>query len=208
MYYKYGFVLLCLDVLFCVGIVKLEPIVAELANGTAGQQADMYAEMVLENKKVKVVTMTSTLEQAASGQRLIDYEVLDTLYYITKEDYQVLLNIVEAEAGCEDEEGKVMVANVVLNRVKNEAFPNTITEVVYQRSYGITQFSPVSDGSIQKVEISEETCHAVERALGGEDLTSGALYFAARSAADPERMKWFDEHLTFLFAHGGHEFFR
>ena len=42
----------------------------------------------------------------------------------------------------------------------------------------------------------------IEPFLGG-----GALYFAARKAANPDNMKWFDRNLTRLFAYGGHEFF-
>ena len=54
----------------------------------------------------------------------------------------------------------------------------------------------------------EETERAVGRALDGEDISDGALYFAARDYADSERMRWFDEKLTLLFRHGGHEFFK
>ena len=56
-------------------------------------------------------------------------------------------------------------------------------------------------------DLAEETKEAVERVLCGEDISEGALYFAARKYADKDKMKWFDERLTFLFAHGGHEFF-
>ena len=49
---------------------------------------------------------------------------------------------------------------------------------------------------------------AVGRALDGEDISEGALYFAARDYADSKRMRWFDEKLTLLFRHGGHEFFK
>ena len=37
---------------------------------------------------------------------------------------------------------------------------------------------------------------------------NGDVYFAARKYADGDRMRWFDENLTFLFRYGGHEFFR
>ena len=47
---------------------------------------------------------------------------------------------------------------------------------------------------------------AVGRALDGEDISRGALYFAARKYADSKRMRWFDEKLTLLFRHGGHRF--
>lgn len=147
---------------------------------------------------------------AVSGQRVVDYRLVEQkhLYELEDAELDVLLRIVEAEAGSEDEEGKLLVANVVLNRLNSEKFPKTVTEVVFQQSNGVTQFSPVSNGSYYKVQVSEETVRAVERALGGEDISEGALYFAARKYADSEKMKWFDSNLTFLFQHGGHEFFK
>ena len=123
-------------------------------------------------------------------------------------DIEILERIVEAEAGGEDDDGKLLVANVVLNRVQDESFPDTIGEVVFQRSNGVTQFSPVASGSYYKVEVSEASKKAVERALQGEDISEGALYFAARRYADQKSMRWFDEKLVFLFQHGGHEFFK
>lgn len=147
---------------------------------------------------------------AVSGQRVVDFETMEQtfVYALGEEDLEVLLRIVEAEAGGEDEDGKLLVANVVLNRVDDEKFPETVREVVFQRENGVSQFSPVSNGSYYQVQISEETVNAVERALLGEDISEGALYFAARQYADSEKMKWFDNNLTFLFEHGGHEFFK
>lgn len=147
---------------------------------------------------------------AVSGQRVVDYQVVEQtlLYDLPDEELEALLRIVEAEAGCEDEDGKLLVANVVLNRMNSEKFPETVSEVVFQQENGVTQFSPIANGSYYKVKISEETISAVGRALMGEDISDGALYFAARKYADSEKMKWFDDHLTFLFQHGGHEFFR
>ncbi len=146
---------------------------------------------------------------ASSGQRIVDYQTLDKefKYELSAKDLEALLRIVEAEAGGEDEEGKLLVANVVLNRVASEEFPDTVSEVVFQQENGVTQFSPVRNGRYWTVEISQETVCAVERALEGEDISQGALYFAARKYADNDKMRWFDEKLTYLFAHGGHEFF-
>ncbi len=128
-------------------------------------------------------------------------------YVLDEEDYDLLLRIVEAEAGSEDEDGRLLVANVVFNRVNSEQFPDTVSEVVLQQSKGVTQFSPVASGRIWEVDVTEDTRMAVQRALEGEDISQGALYFAARRHADSDSMRWFDEKLTFLFSHGGHEFF-
>lgn len=147
---------------------------------------------------------------AVSGQRIVGYSVLEMkyVYRLSEEDLETLLRIVEAEAGSEDEDGKLLVANVVLNRMNSEAFPDTVSEVVFQREKGVSQFSPVANGSFYRVKISEGTVNAVERALMGEDISEGALYFVARKYADSNKVKWFDNHLTYLFKHGGHEFFK
>lgn len=148
-------------------------------------------------------------KQATSEPRILSCGCLerDALINLTDKDYEVLLRIVEAEAGGEDEEGKMLVANVILNRVLNDKFPDTVTEVVFQSENGKAQFSPVADGRYDRVKVSEDTIEAVDKVLEGENSSEGALYFVSRKNADPEKMKWFDNHLRFLFQHGGHEFF-
>ncbi len=173
--------------------------------------------IVLSDDKQYVVEISKSMR---SEQRILTYDVMEKEYVETEEtaatsqvlafseeDYNNLLRIVEAEAGGEDEKGKILVANVVINRVMDEDFPDSITEVIFQKENGVTQFSPVSNGRIYKVSVSEETVEAVNKALGGEDYSQGALYFAARKYANSDNMRWFDESLEFLFEHGGHEFF-
>ena len=123
---------------------------------------------------------------------------------LTEEDYDCLLRIVEAEAGICDEKGKILVANVVLNRMETTEFPDTVREVVYQDH----QFSPVSSGRIDRVTITDETVEAVQKALDGTDYSEGALFFVARKHAEEKNLNWFDNSLEFLFEHDGHEFFK
>lgn len=123
---------------------------------------------------------------------------------MTQEDYQVLLRIVQAEAGICDSKGRILVANVILNRVRSDEFPDTVTGVVYQRS----QFSPVADGSIHTCKVTAETIDCVERAICGEDYSQGALYFMNRRGSSSKNTRWFDNHLTYLFSHDRHEFFK
>lgn len=147
------------------------------------------------------------MERTESGQRVIDYQVLEQKKSVPVDEFEVLCRIVEAEAGGEDMNGRILVANVILNRVESKSFPNTIEGVVFQKNNGTFQFSPIRDGRYQKVNISKETTEAVKRALAGEDYSQGALYFVSRKAAAPEKMRWFDTHLTRLLEYGGHEFF-
>ena len=164
-------------------------------------------EEIQRNLQIKVPVaadsesrMIGIASRTSSGQRVVDCNELqrNSRYHLDMAELEVLLKIVEAEAGCEDEEGKLLVANVILNRLNSDKFPDSVSEIVFQQENGITQFSPVSDGSYDRVQISED----------GEDISEGALYFAARDYADSKRMRWFDEKLTLLFRHGGHEFFK
>ena len=156
------------------------------------------------------LTKSVELEQFESVERVITYDTIEPAYCIsaTKEDIENLMRIVQAEAGGEDKKGKLLVANVVINRVKNAKFPNNITDVIFQKKKNVTQFSPVSNGAIYNVKISEDTKDAVYRALYGEDVSEGALFFMARQYANPENEAWFDNNLTYLFSYGGHDFFK
>lgn len=127
---------------------------------------------------------------------------------VSADDRLILERIVEAEAGGEDHKGKVLVANVVLNRVKSKEFPSNIKDVVFANNGRTYQFSPISDGRYYTVTVSEDTKSAVEDALNGYDYSMGALYFMERSIADSHNVRWFDNCLTRLFRYRCHEFYK
>lgn len=172
---------------------------------------DVQAESVAkqETATVTVVTEAVVLEQFESVERIISYETMKQQFCIdvSEKDLDTLMRIVEAEAGGEDRKGKLLVANVVINRVKSRRFPNNVTDVVYQKAKNVTQFSPVSNGVINRVTVSDETREVVYSALKGEDVSNGALFFMARKYVAPENAEWFDSNLTFLFTYGGHDFY-
>ena len=124
------------------------------------------------------------------------------------QEYYTRLQIVEAEATGGDIKSKTLIANVVLNRVADPRFPDTITEVVWQNVDGHPQFSPTADGRMGNLTITESTIQAVRKALEGENNSQGALFFVARSSASSENLEWFDDSLVFLFKYGGHEFYK
>ncbi|WP_151733135.1 cell wall hydrolase ['Paenibacillus yunnanensis' Narsing Rao et al. 2020] len=94
-------------------------------------------------------------------------------YKVTEEDLLLLQKIVMAEAEGEPYKGKVAVANVVLNRLRSANFPDTVYDVIYQKS----QFSPVGNGRIDRVKPNEESIKAVNAALSGVKEVSDDTYF-------------------------------
>ena len=143
-------------------------------------------------------------DEASEAAEETAREAVNTRFSLSDRDYKVLLKIVQAEAGNCDKKGRILVANVILNRVESNKFPNTVTGVVYEKN----QFSPVNDGSIDRCRVSKETVEAVECALSGEDYSAGALYFMNRRTSSGKNVRWFDNHLDYLFKHGNHEFFK
>lgn len=171
------------------------------------KEKEGVAENCQETKSVEAEEEEIASVEAAAVQLASGKQETQQRLELTETDYEALLRIVEAEATGESIEGRMLVANVVLNRVENDLFPDSVVGVVFDERGGMTQFSPVKDGRYYSVTISDETIEAVERVLCGEDESENALFFAARQHADPENMKWFDENLQYLYTCGGHEFF-
>lgn len=96
---------------------------------------------------------------------------------LTVDEIDLLARLVWAEAGNQCMEGKIGVANVVLNRQKMPSFPSRITDIIYDRSSGI-QFSPVYYGGLTHP-ATEECVQAVYAALEGENTVGAALFFAS-----------------------------
>lgn len=149
-----------------------------------------------------------TIRMANEDGILVSAMAISPHYLLNEKEYAILTRIVEAEATDKDIKSKILVANVVLNRVKDEEFPDTVEGVVFQRVAGVVQFSPIADGRYYQVTVTEKTKESVDRALLGEDYSEGALYFMERSMSDQNSVAWFDRELTWLFKYQGHEFYR
>lgn len=65
---------------------------------------------------------------------------------IREGEMELIAQLVQAEAGNQDMEGKRRVVDVVLNRVDDPRFPNTVEEVIFQKG----QFQVVEDGAWEK----------------------------------------------------------
>lgn len=124
-------------------------------------------------------------------------------------EIECLARAVYFEARGEGERGMRAVAHVVMNRVSNEAFPNTICGVVNQRRVaGRCQFSFVCEGKMRRPvsgeawEYSRRIAYSVYH--GNPDITDGALYFHARRVRPSWRLSFEEVAEDF----GNHRFYR
>ncbi len=197
------------------GIAGMVTSVADTPSaGTSVTRIGTSCERVMVGQRVKRVK--GNADELNVGDSMADtVESLDAAAVsmsanpkmMTDTDYDNLLHIVEAEAGTEDIKGRVLIANVIMNRLSHDEFPDTISGVILDQRNGIPQFSPVYDGKFYEVTVTDETREAVKQALEGTDYSEGALFFIQRSAAEKQNVSWFDKDLKKLFKYGVHEFY-
>ena len=87
-------------------------------------------------------------------------------------DRYLLAKVIYAEARGESYTGQVAIGAVVLNRVEDSRFPNTIAGVIYQP----WAFTAVNDGQIN-LEPNATAYQAADDALNGWDPTYGSVYY-------------------------------
>ncbi|MFQ6865930.1 cell wall hydrolase [Blautia sp.] len=184
------------------------------AEGTAIYRIGTSCEHVVVGQRVQKVgkaaaemDLSESMEAAVNDFDSTIVSLSSSARIMSDEDYENLLQIVEAEAGTEDIKGRVLVANVIMNRVKDPEFPDNVTDVIWEYDNGVPQFSPVADGRIGQVTPTAETKEAVRQVLEGVDYSEGALFFIQKSAAEKHNIQWFEKDLSSLFKHGVHEFY-
>ncbi len=110
-------------------------------------------------------------------------------------DLNLLARLVYGEARGEPYTGQVAVASVVLNRVRNSNFPNTIAGVIYQKG----AFNVVDDGQINLTPNSTAK-KAAQDALNGWDPSYGSIYYFNPSTAT-NKWIWSRPHVVTIGKH-------
>ncbi len=96
-------------------------------------------------------------------------------------ELSLLARLVSGEARGEPYIGQVAVAAVVLNRVRNDGFPDTISGVIFQPG----AFDAVWDGQFD-MEPTASCVRAARDAMNGWDPTGGCTYYYNPSTATNE----------------------
>ena len=101
-------------------------------------------------------------------------------YTVAAAEIECLATNIYFEALTESEAGKVAVANVTMNRVKSEHFPDSVCEVVWEPK----QFSWTHDGKSDKPSSQkdyEEVYEIAKAVYNGNivDITEGATFYHA-----------------------------
>ncbi len=184
--------------IFSILAVGLSILLAGALKAQSGASGET-TEAPIQSAEVQAVTMTAI--QAIE----VTPEPTETPRFykmrLSKKDSFLLAKIAMAEAEGESLKGKELVIMVVLNRILNEEFPDTVYEVIYQEH----QFSPIADGRFDRVEPNKDCWSALEKVMALEsDISEGALYFENCACDD----NWHSCNLDFLYECGNHKFYK
>ncbi len=171
------------------------------------EEAEEKAVKEVEEENTQVEVAVTRDQVTSRGGSRVNREEVPTVYYeevgvnVADDEIEILERIVQAEAGGSGYDGMLAVANVVLNRVKSERFPNTVTDVVFANR----QFTPISDGRYYTVKVSDTAKQVVEDALNGARLIGeDALYFCTPTA---NGKGWFERALRKIDYIAPHNFY-
>lgn len=141
-------------------------------DGRFGQKT--YDAVVWFQKKngLKADGVVGEATAAALGISLLSENAVPSSAAASESESYLLARLVHGEARGEPYVGKVAVAAVVLNRVRNASFPNTISGVIFQTG----AFDCVYDGQLWLTP-DEESIRAANDALAGWDPSGGCLYY-------------------------------
>lgn len=135
-------------------------------NGVEIASATVYPTEAKEARE----TAQETPEQVTTE------ETSPGLFPMTDAESELLAQVVMAEAGNQSDTGKELVADVVLNRVESEDFPDTVTDVIYQKY----AFSSVWFGGLEKWgPYTTDSCREAVRRAREKRLYTSILYFTA-----------------------------
>ena len=174
---------------------------------TEVDKTDIIEETNNTTDETTMVEDTEETIQYNEPQEEDRYQYYETLLGSEELGYNnalMLHKISIAEAGGESIESMAIIMLVILNRVYSENFPNSIEEVIFEKTDGVAQFTPTIDGNYDKAQPNEKSYEAMKLVLGGWDEAQGALYFEACENGS----YWHSTTLEYLFEKDGVRYYK
>ncbi|SDB50767.1 Cell Wall Hydrolase [Ruminococcaceae bacterium FB2012] len=124
---------------------------------------------------------------------------------LTPEEFDMMCAVVMSEVGYCDDQLKLAIANVIINRVKSDRFPDSVYEVLHQKN----QFGAIDNYYTKRLVPDESVIDCVTRALSGEGgyIVNGATFYYTPGVSSPKAAQWF-ESLCYCATVGNGRFFK
>ncbi|GGG53764.1 cell wall hydrolase [Paenibacillus radicis (ex Gao et al. 2016)] len=145
-------------------VISSEYTLDDISKEFSSSKAELLKRNGLDSKQVKPGTKLKVVVPSVLSQPAKPF---------TDADLQLLAKITMVEAGYESYQGQLGLANVILNRVKDSKFPDSIRDVIYSGK----QFPPAHNGILDKSKPNASVLRAAKDALNGKNNVENAVYF-------------------------------
>ena len=133
--------------------------------------------------------INSIIVQTASDNKNDTTAESITLYDTLSENEIAMIEItIQHEVGNFSKEYKTYVAALIRNRLISEDFPNTVTEVLFQKS----QFQGISNWLYSGITPDEETKEVVKEVFSAEGTSHSATYYYNPELSEYDSLVWFE----------------
>lgn len=182
--------ILILQILTIIFLITYPSIWNNIQKKHYDNMTESIEENIDETYKIEPYTTYIVEETESEELETVTMPVSSTTRII--EDYVYFAQCVMSEAGDQDELGKRLVIDVILNRLDNTNFPNTINDIINEPY----QFEVVSNGSINEVIPTEDIYTLIQEEIQNR-TNYDVLYF---------RTDHYHNFGTQLFQHQDHYF--
>ena len=162
----------------------------EAARVKAAQEAQAAEEARIQAEAAEKARQEALRQQVIQRTKSGTDFTYNPTMQVSDNDIWLMACIIDWESGWQPYEGKLAVANIILNRVRSPRYPNTVSGVIYARN----QFSGVCDSSgnisakfAQRLAAgprTDECVRAVLQALSGVNNVSNFTAFISTGSAN------------------------
>lgn len=146
-------------------------------------------------EKIQEIT---TIEKEAAVEPLVievsESGVLERTHDVhlyTQEDADLIKRVALAEGECEGADGMWLIMSVIVNRLNDPDYPETVSGVIYQKNC----FSSLRDGNFDKAAVTSETAEEAWQRIEAGDVAPQIIAFETVESNVLDQ--WFSEAFTY-----------
>ena len=136
-------------------------------------------QFIIFTSKTETIIVVEKLEVNTSNIELEVKPINKEEITMSNEEIELIALVTMAEAEGEPEEGKRLVIDTILNRVDHKRFPNTVSDVIYQKD----QFTSMWNGRLNSCYASDDICKLVKEEVKSRK-DSNVIFFRTSRYSD------------------------
>lgn len=154
-----------------------------------GAESQEYPEEIQEIITIEKEAAVEPLVIEVSESGVL--ERTDDVHLYTQEDADLIKRVALAEGECEGADGMWLIMSVIVNRLNDPDYPETVSGVIYQKNC----FSSLRDGNFDKAPATTDECEEAWQRIEAGDVCPQIIAFETVDSNVLDQ--WFMEAFTY-----------